>query len=186
MMVFFSKQDRSVHFLQVITLVSEPNIKWVVRGKSHFQGEGKKIQYYFSKPLLKNIILSKRYTLNSPFSEYVQWTTQAYYIFKAPIDVLFKLTNPVVDRWSQVESNAALTKKNFAGRRKTMAGANIRRSSKPSLVRSLPSLPRPSLSTPLPGAYRQQQYLCLDDVRANIRWSRCGNWLSTPPSCWPW
>ena len=41
----------------------------------------------------------------------MQWTTQAYYIFKAPVDVLFKLTNPVVDRWSQVESNAALTEK---------------------------------------------------------------------------
>ena len=25
-----------------------------------------------------------------------------YYVFKAPIDVLFKLTNPVVDRWSKV------------------------------------------------------------------------------------
>ena len=42
---------------------SEANLIFKVRGK---------IQYYFSKPLLKNIILSKRYTLNSPFSEYVQ------------------------------------------------------------------------------------------------------------------
>ena len=49
LMVFFSKQDWSDHFLQVITLVSEPNIKWVVRGKSHIQGEGKQIQYHFLK-----------------------------------------------------------------------------------------------------------------------------------------